>query len=882
MIRFLSISLGLWLLGTAAALDLADPVAAEGELTALVEEWESAWKVMPDAANSVGLATSLHALGVIERQLAKPDAAVAHLRRACNLLEAHSPKLLGDAREALALALQDQGEFAEGEKLLLQVLETRRERGADPVALALTLDHLALSLLLQGRYTEVSSILRESLAHLPDSHPIERARITGHLGRYHHTLGSHARAMDYFDDALEIDFKEPELRLSLRSQRALAQLRLGFTAEAVAATESVAEDARALLADTPVRAIPYLNNLGAMSLSLGRPTEAAQAFREARELVASALGDQHPSLAGIHHNLGVALQQSGALAEARTELLTARELQRLHLPEIHLRVAETQRELAVNAILSEAPDAASVGREASAITLELLERLVESGSETERLNFIERFNPLSLPCALGDADLIADTLLASKARLLDSLMGANPTSPPRWQDISESLPSGSAFIDFCRYQPIRADATERYGAVLVVADRGPIWIELAESQDLQRWLEALKKRLSWNTAQLGGEESPPPSLTMAGVLGFLHQQFWAPIDQQIPEGVRHLAVSPDGATHFLPLPVLIDSDGEILCRRYDQITRVASGRDLLDSRELPKLGESPWTVLTISDYPRPSPTDTETTLLGETLRPLGPLPGTAAEAKAIRKAAPHGSRFLSDHEVTETALAQLPASPGVLHFGGHAFFMGGERSDAPVDFDLEPDQLLSTGLVLHRGLASSHAVPGRIPDDDLLFPGEIAGLPLNSTRLVTLSSCDSGLGTSVDGEGVLGLQRAFAIAGAREVMVALWPVSDSSTPDFMRRFYALAKQSDRSAQSLWQTQAELIPSPDHPEFEQAVLRYAPFCLSQNHALHTGPPIELKSDRSAWWLALIIGIPGALWLAIRSRARPTKERKALKF
>lgn len=872
MMRFLSILLAIWLPAAVGAVDFANPTEAESELKELVGEWESAWEADAEPENAIGLATSLHALGVVERQLARPDAAIGHLRRACDLLEPHSDELLVEAREALAVALQDQGEFPESEALLRDVLDSRRESGTDSLALALTLDHLALSQLLQGKYTEVLPLLEEASDLLGESHPVEHARILGHLGRYHHTLGSHARAIDYFDEALATGFRQPELRLSLRSQRALAQLRLGFTDEAVRATESVADDARTLLADTPIRAIPYINNLGALSLSLGRPGEAAQAFREARAMITESFGDQHPALAGIHHNLGVALQQEGLLEQAREELLAARRVQKLHLPETHLRVAETHRELAVNAILGDLPDAGTIAREATAGGLALLERLVESGSETERLNFLERFDLLSLPCAIGDARLIADTLIASKARLLDSLIGASPSTAPRWQDLSASLPSGSAFIDFCRYQPVRAGEAERYGAVLLPAGGEPQWIELADSDDLQRWLGAFKERLDWNAAQLGGDDSPAPALTLAGVLGFLYQQFWAPIDERIPAEIQHLAISLDSTSHFLPLPALLDRDGRLLCHRYKQITRVASGRDLLDARALPPIGEAAWTVLTISDYPRATEPLTGESRLGGILGRLGPLPGTSEEAKAIRKVAPRGSLFLEDDEVTEPAVTALPGNPGVLHFGGHAFFVGDARSGTPVDFDLESDQLLASGLVLHRGLATASGVPGEFPDDDLLFPGEIAGLPLRQTRLVTLSSCDSGLGTSVDGEGVLGLQRAFATAGAREVVVALWPVSDLSTPDFMRRFYELAVHSDRSAQSLWQAQAERIPSPDDPGFEQAVLRYAPFFMTQHHPLQTGGPIQPGKRRSPLWLGLLGAIPLAILAAIRLRRR----------
>ncbi len=865
--------------GTIGALDLANPEQAVAELEQLVDEWQAVWAESPDEENALGLATSLQALGIVQRQIGDPGAAAGHLRRACSLMQEHDSPLLTDAREALALTLQDRGELEESERLLRQVVTQRRTTPEDALALSLSLDHLALSLLLQGRYLEVESLLEQSLHGLPGGHEVERARIIGHLGRLQHTLGSHARAIQRFNEALQLEFDHAELRLSLRAQRALAFLRLGDTEEAIRATGEVETDALRLFSGNPIQAIPYINNLGALYLSCGRPEEARRRFEEARSLVVDDFGEDHPALAGIRHNLGVALQQCGELEAAERELTAAVQLQQRYLPDRHLRVAELRRDLAVNAVLSDAPTAPELAREATTLGLELLERLLKEGSETERLNFIERFDLVSLPCAVGDPELIANTLLATKARLLDVLIGGQASPRRDWREVSSALPEGTAFIDFCRYRPLQPDAPDRYGAILLAAGGRPVWIPLEDADKLGRWLHSLRERLDWNAARLGGESLPPPSLTLAGVLRFLHQQFWEPIEARIPSSTRHLAVSLDGATHHLPLPAMIDAEGRLLCQKLDQVTRVASGRDLLVTHPLPGLDETPWAVLTVSDYPaapeagsghNPGPL---ASMLGE----LGPLPGTEDEAAVLREIAPDGSVYLKDHEVTEPAFQGLAGDPAVVHFGGHAFFLGDAAAprNVPMDFDLHADQLLASGLVLHRGIANPSPSPIERPDDDLLFPGEIARLPLKGTRLVTLSSCESGAGTSVDGEGILGLQRSFALAGAREVLVALWPIADESTPDFMRRFYDAAVRSDRPAQALWEIQREHLKAPGSEGFEESVLRYAPFTLNQSHSLKTGPPVVVEDEKKQFpWILPVAVLPLLFFLVARFVGRPS--------
>src|SRR5205085_9805603 len=94
-------------------------------------------------------------------------------------------------------------------------------------------------------------------------------------------------------------------------------------------------------------------------------------------------------------------------------------------------------------------------------------------------------------------------------------------------------------------------------------------------------------------------------------------------------------------------------------------------------------------------------------------------------------------------------------------------------------------------LGVHPGLLSGLAFAGvnRDRPAGLLTALEVADLDLRAAEFVVLSACETGRGKVAGGEGVLGLQRAFQVAGARTVVASLWSVDDAATQRLMTRYY---------------------------------------------------------------------------------------------
>ncbi len=86
--------------------------------------------------------------------------------------------------------------------------------------------------------------------------------------------------------------------------------------------------------------------------------------------------------------------------------------------------------------------------------------------------------------------------------------------------------------------------------------------------------------------------------------------------------------------------------------------------------------------------------------------------------------------------------------------------------------------------------------------DGILTSSELGNLNLSKTRLVTLSACSSGRGSSTHGQGISGMRQSLALAGVRNILMTHWPVSDRGTSEIMADFYRANLNVERPAEAL--------------------------------------------------------------------------------
>lgn len=188
------------------------------------------------------------------------------------------------------------------------------------------------------------------------------------------------------------------------------------------------------------------------------------------------------------------------------------------------------------------------------------------------------------------------------------------------------------------------------------------------------------------------------------------------------------------------------------------------------------------------------------------IRSFDYIDGTNKEVNQIHlKGTQNGfsTKLLNESAATEESIKALDGrtSPYVLHLATHGFFFEDPINELPknnIDFEgksniykMSDDPMLRSGLVFAgaNNYWNKYNENSSI-DDGILTASEISNLDLSACQLVVLSACETGLGEVKGSEGVFGLQRAFKMAGVKNIIMSLWKVPDTQTAALFDIFYS--------------------------------------------------------------------------------------------
>ncbi|HEX2164313.1 MAG TPA: CHAT domain-containing protein [Thermoanaerobaculia bacterium] len=744
---------------------LGDPLAA-------LAEHEEAARVARERAvrDERNRALLLRNAGALYRQAGDLDRALTAFVDGLEIALAN-----GDAVRETTLrlhfgALLNQlGEYGDAREHLLEVVRLAELR-QDARYLVQAQLHLGWSELAEGdpaaalAHLERASLLAGDDG--PDAAPLRYATAVAKL-----RLGDLAAARKLLAEIVAGAAGSGQRTMLLDSRRALGELLLAQGEHDLAAGELASAVALAVELDDPLRQAASASALARLEAERGRHADALEHARSAirlRESVRSRIVDpdlRSSFLARWRGDFDLAIETLMLLAGSEPAAGYERQA---------FRLSEAAHARTLTELLTEARVDVEQGI-APAL-------LAEEQEAERRVSLVEsRLSELAAAPAPADAAklrererqeerLRRDRELARQRRdeLERRIRREHPRyaeirypQPPGVEQVQEWLPADTALVEYA--------LGERSSAVFVVTRDGFAAATLPGGGEIARLIGELRDDL----------ERPPSGLARrlpADAVGALTRALVAPVAERLAE-VRRLIVVPDRDLFYLPFEVLADpaaSDGEPggLLRRWT-VSYLPSAAVL---PHLARPERQDWRrELRVFADPAAAPA-----LAADRRDALAPLPGAQREAKRIAALFPVGGvDLLVGEEALESRLKQTAAEPAArrLHIASH-------------------------GVISVEDAASSYVLFAADPGEDgRLYLDEVFNLDL-AAELVVLSGCETALGPRVVGEGLLGFARGFLYAGARDLVVSLWPVSDAGTEELMVDFYRHLLAGARPAEAL--------------------------------------------------------------------------------
>jgi CHAT domain-containing protein len=729
----------------------------------------------------------------------------------------------------LAALLKAQGDYAGAKPLFEQALaiykEVLGERHPDTVS---CLNNLASLLVAQRDYTAARPLYERALALtkevLGERHP-DTATSLSNLAGLLELQGESAAARPLYERALAIrkavqGERHPDYAISLSNLAALLSAQ-GDHAAARPLYERALAIRREILGP---RHPDYANSLSNLAVLLWAQRDYAGAAPLLQQVVEIDQGNLELAAAAQSERQQLAIAQR--LREHLDGYLSLSPLARLAPEETYRHVLaakgaifERQRRLRARRRWFRANPQAPAAR-----------RFAEYEQTVRQLATLALARPDPQRARAGPDQVAAlsrrkDELEAELARLDPGFRAAGDAAIRTPEELRAALPRGSALVDFLVYNAYRLPdrgqgdfQVEPQVVAFVVRPDRPI-----ARLDLGPLIPILRARAQWQPHLVGDPAAP----AAGGPARALRRLLWEPVEPHLDGGAPVL-VSPDGPIGLIPLAALPAKDPDrylyLIEERSIAVVPVPRLLRSAATAQAPGRGgdrlrsEPPPSLLLVGDVDYDSDPGAGAdrsasrsaaiaTRAGLLLPDFERLDATREEILAVRDSFERrfrGARadVLRGGDATEEAFRRLAPRHRYLHLATHGYFAPKELRSAlgPAAAQaVRPgiDILGGAGVAgYHPGLLSGLVLAGanRRPtplaqDDGILTALEAAELDLSAVEFAVLSACVTGWGEVAGDEGLLGLQRAFQVAGARGVVASLWSIPDDPTRALMARFY---------------------------------------------------------------------------------------------
>ena len=184
-------------------------------------------------------------------------------------------------------------------------------------------------------------------------------------------------------------------------------------------------------------------------------------------------------------------------------------------------------------------------------------------------------------------------------------------------------------------------------------------------------------------------------------------------------------------------------------------------------------------------------------------------------------------------DIRSLPFALVEAENAVKQCGGKAFLAENATEEA---YEKEAHNYAIIHLAMHTLVDDKHPAFSKMifsrsedgSDDGLLNTYEVYSIPLNA-MMVVLSSCNTGTGMLVTGEGILSLARGFLFAGSRSVVMSMWTVEDASASSLIGSFYSNMRKGQTKSEALRTARLKFLRTADqersHPYYWSTLVVY---------------------------------------------------------
>lgn len=296
-----------------------------------------------------------------------------------------------------------------------------------------------------------------------------------------------------------------------------------------------------------------------------------------------------------------------------------------------------------------------------------------------------------------------------------------------------------------------------------------------------------------------------------------YKVYWKPFERAI-KGSSHIYFSSDGVFNQLNPETFSETKGEYLIDKY-QFHFLSNTKDLAKKQKTERATPNYGVLVGNPRFGKVSDTITHE------ITEIQPLLGAEKEVNEVADLLTDKNwkvTLLTQEKATEEAIRNLN-SPKVLHIATHGFFLPEPpanlaKSISNQQFSAYAQPLLRSGLMLSNSAAlfTTNNPYQFNSSDGILTAYEVMNLALDETQLVFLSACETGKGKIISGEGVYGLQRAFIIAGAENVIMTLFKVDDKITQELVQQFYLYWLSGKNKREALNLAKKDIAKKHQHP------------------------------------------------------------------